>query len=69
MPREKEDFRPVYTVLLEKFPGKDTISLRKAAEYLDCDQRTLANDETFPWIWVGKKRVVSLVRFARWIAA
>lgn len=69
MAREKEDFRPVYTILLERFPGKETIPLKKAADFLDCDTRTLINDATFPWIWVGKKRVVNLVRFARWLAA
>ena len=41
MPREKEDFRDNLDRLEEKFPGREYISAKEAAEFLGLDIRTV----------------------------
>lgn len=68
MPREKEDFREIYSMLLDKFNGAEVITLNQAAEYTSTDKRTLLADKTFPKKQICSKYIVHIVSLARWLA-
>lgn len=73
MPREKEGFRDQLGALMERFPGRDVIDIKEAAELLGCGVRTLREDKKFPAIKLGSPRGhgpvrVSLVQLARWMS-
>lgn len=72
MPREKEGFRDQLQALIERFPGREMIDLKEAAELVGCCTRTLREDKSFPVIKIGNPRGhgpcrVSLVALARWM--
>lgn len=73
MPREKEGFRDQLGALMERFPGRDVIDIKEAAELLGCSPRTLREHKGFPIIKIGNPRGhgavrVSLVQLARWMS-
>ncbi len=41
MPREKEDYRNNLELIIEKFPGKNTLTAKEVAEFLGRDVRTV----------------------------
>ena len=72
--REKAGFREQLQALMDRFPGRDMIDLKEAAELIGCHPRTLREDNTFPVIKIGAPRGhgpcrVSLVQLARWMCA
>jgi hypothetical protein len=72
MPREKEGFREQLAALMERYPGREVIDIKEAAEMLNVCVRTLREDQSFPSIKIGSKRGngpvrVSLVQLARWM--
>lgn len=74
MAREKEGFRDQLQALMDRFPGRDVIDIKEAAQVIGCHARTLREDKTFPVIKIGKPKGngpcrVSLVQLARWMCA
>lgn len=72
--REKIGFREQLQALMDRFPGRDVIDLKEAAQLLGCCTRTLREDTSFPVIKIGKPKGsgpcrVSLVELARWMCA
>ena len=72
MPREKEDFREILQNLRDRFPGREAVFLKEAAEILGVSYRVLVNNKNFPKKKIGggktSQYVVSLVGFARWMS-
>ena len=71
--REKPGFRDQLQALMDRFPGRDVIDIKEAAELLGCCTRTLRENSTFPIIKIGNPRghgpcKVSLVQLARWMS-
>lgn len=66
---EKELMHVYLEELYQRF-GRDTttISMRQAAEYLHKDYRTLDCQKDFPQKKLGKRKVVPLISFARWLS-
>lgn len=74
MAREKEGFREQLQALMDRFPGREVIDLKEAAQLLGCCVRTLRENEDFPVIKIGNPKGngpcrVSLVQLARWMCA
>ena len=67
MPREKEGFRDQYTVLKERFPDREAITLDESATILGVDRRSLIAEKGFPAKKICSKYVVPLVGLARWM--
>lgn len=65
MPKEKEDFRPIYETLRERFPGRDVISLPEAAKVVGMKSETYRADPTWPRFYTGKHAKVHLAALAR----
>lgn len=58
---------------MERYPGRDVIDIKEAAQLLGCCTRTLKENDDFPKIKVGSPRGhgpvrVSLVQLARWMS-
>lgn len=72
MPKEKEGFREQLTRLSEKFPDRETISIKEACGVVGLCRDTLLADRTFPAIKSGNRKngkiVVPIVALARWMA-
>ena len=68
MPREKEGYRELYASLRERFPGRESISIAEATTLLGVHRATIANDNTFPKVRVGRKIIIPLVQLARWMS-
>lgn len=71
--REKAGFRDQLEALMQRFPGRDVIDIKEAAELLGVCPRTLRENRTFPVIKLGAPRGngpvrVSLVQLARWMS-
>lgn len=71
--REKPGFRDQLEALMQRFPGRDVIDIKEAAELLHVCPRTLRENRTFPAIKLGSPRGngpvrVSLVQLARWMS-
>lgn len=72
MPREKEGYRDVLERLLERFPGRETISIAEASAYLGVWRGTLLSDGAFPAKRVGGNKhsgriIIPLPLLARWM--
>ncbi len=68
MPREKECYRDNLAALLEAFPGRQTINLVQAAQYLSTRPERLRSDKNFPMKKLAGQYIVSLVSFANWLS-
>ena len=68
MPREKETYRDNLESLRTRFPGRETIGVPEAEEYLAINRDRLLRDETFPCRKCGGHYIVVLVNLARWLA-
>lgn len=68
MPREKEGYRELYASLRERFPERESISVTEAATILGVHRTTIANDDAFPKVRVGRKIIIPLVQLARWLS-
>ena len=71
--KEKVGFREQLQALMDRYPGRDVIDLKEAAELLGCNVRTLRESDTFPVIKIGNPKGhgpcrVSLVQLARWMS-
>lgn len=71
--REKSGFREQLQALQDRFPGREVIDIKEAADMLGCCTRTLRESNTFPVIKIGNPRghgpcKVSLVQLARWMS-
>ena len=73
MSREKEGFREQLQALMDRFPGREVIDIKEAADVLGCCTRTLRDSKDFPIIKLGSPRGhgpcrVSLVQLARFMS-
>lgn len=68
MSREKECFRDNLEVVRETFGNLQFIPIKKAAELIGIDPRTLMKDRTFPLKQVGRMYYVPAVGLARWMS-
>lgn len=68
MPREKEDYRPIYETLREHFPGQEVITLPQAAKIVGMKPETYRADTSWPRFYTGKHAKVSLAALARRMA-
>lgn len=68
MPIEKEDYRLNLERLLDRFGRREAISLKEAAEYLSCDPRSLRKAERLPMRKLGRRVLIPLTGFARWLS-
>lgn len=70
MPREKEGFREQLEQLRERFPEREAINIKEAAQIIGVCDRTLKEDKSFPAKKLGGKTgpyIVPLVGLARWM--
>ena len=65
MPKEKEDYRLILEGLLERFPGREAITIPQAAKILGVKPESYRADDTMPKFTVGQRQVVSLRALAR----
>ena len=64
MAREKELFREQLQRLDEKYPNKEMLSQKEAAEFLGCDPKTIRNrysDLYTPGLGISKLKVARLI--------
>lgn len=69
--REKENFREQLQRLMDRYPGREVIDIKEAADMLGVHPRTLRTDDSFPQRKIGGKTgpvVVPLVGLARWLS-
>lgn len=69
MSMEKPDFRANLERLCERWPNRELIPIREAADFLGVDYRTLLKTDRFPTKVIANKTVVvPLVGLARWLS-
>lgn len=74
MPMEKDGFRENLARLDETFPGRESIKINEAADYLGVHRRTILKDRTFPAKKTGSGGrqggvyLVPKVALARWLS-
>lgn len=68
MGREYEDYRDNLALIAEVHPKKAALTLPEAAEFLNCDYRTLKNSKTFPVVKCGRTYSVPVVGLAKWLS-
>lgn len=70
MSGQRENFQEQLSRLSQRYPGRETISLREACALLGKDPKTLRRDKSFPRIQQGKYKgiTVPLVGLARWLS-
>lgn len=72
---EKQDYRINYELLLQKFPGRVSISTKEAATVMGCADRTVRSAITrarnpLPAQKLGRNLyVISIASFARWLSS
>lgn len=67
MAREKEGFRDQYRALIERFPGREAITMKEAAQVLSVSLDAIAESSDFPKKKIGRRVIVPLVSLARWM--
>jgi hypothetical protein len=67
--REPDGYRQQLEHLVERYPGKEIITLPEVCEMFGCHRQTLLADKTFPAKRIcGKgKYYIPVVGLARWI--
>lgn len=67
MAREKEGFRELYGALIERFPGREAITMKEAADVLSVSLDVIAESRDFPKKKIGRRVIVPLVKLALWM--
>lgn len=70
MSREKEDYRLMLADIMDKFPGKNMLTLQELKQYLGYSKNeTLLKDKSCPLQKISGRWLASVVRVARWLSA
>lgn len=68
MSREKRDYHDNYVRILEAFGNVQLIPLKKAAEYVGIDYRTMIRAKESPVKKIAGRYYVPAVALARWLS-
>lgn len=67
MPREKEGFREQYSILKQRFPDREAITLDESCQVLGISRYVALKAKDFPAKKVSRTYMVSLVALARYM--